>query len=110
MDVDLRGKVAVVIGGSGVLCGTLARALGARGASVVVVGYSRLERAQTVADEIVARGGQAIAARADVLDRGSLQASEQLTATFVTAAPAMLPPPLVTVQVCPSGWVSTVTR
>ena len=58
MDVDLTGKVAVVIGGSGVLCGTLARALGSRGASVVVVGYSRLKRAQAVADEIVAGGGQ----------------------------------------------------
>ena len=77
MDVDLTGKVAVVIGGSGVLCSTLARALGARGASVVVVGYSRLERAQAVADEIVTSDGKAIAARADVLDKESLQALEK---------------------------------
>jgi NAD(P)-dependent dehydrogenase (short-subunit alcohol dehydrogenase family) len=79
MDVDLTGKVAVVIGGSGVLCGTLARALGARGVSVVVVGYSRLERAQAVADEIVTGGGRAIATQADVLDRDSLKTLCQTT-------------------------------
>jgi NAD(P)-dependent dehydrogenase (short-subunit alcohol dehydrogenase family) len=76
---DLTGKVAVVIGGSGVLCATLAAALGRRGAAVVVVGHSRLSRAQRVADEIVAAGGRAIAAQADVLDRGSLDALARLT-------------------------------
>ena len=34
---DFTDKVAVVVGGSGVLCGELARALGAQGAAVVVV-------------------------------------------------------------------------
>ena len=76
---DLTGKVAVVIGGSGVLCATLAAALGRRGAAVVVVGHSRLSRAQQVADEIAAAGGRAIAAQADVLDRGSLDALARLT-------------------------------
>ncbi len=33
----------------------------------------------------------------------------QLTLTFVTFAPAMVPLPLVTVQVCVAGWVNTVT-
>jgi NAD(P)-dependent dehydrogenase (short-subunit alcohol dehydrogenase family) len=79
MDIDLAHRVAVVIGGSGVLCGALSRALGAHGAAVVVVGHSHLERAQTVAKEIVAAGGQAIAARADVLDKASLQALLQRT-------------------------------
>jgi len=76
---DFSGKVAVVVGGSGVLCSELARALGAQGAAVVVVGYRHLERAQAVADEIVAAGGQAIAAQADVLDKESLAAMAQLT-------------------------------
>ncbi len=71
---DLAGKVAVVTGGSGVLCGALARALGAQGAAVVVVAHSRLERAQAVAEEIVADGGQALALEADVLRRDSLHA------------------------------------
>jgi NAD(P)-dependent dehydrogenase (short-subunit alcohol dehydrogenase family) len=76
---DFTDKVAVVIGGSGVLCGELARALGAQGAAVVVVGNTHLARAQAVADEIVAAGGRAIAAQADVLDKNSLAALAQLT-------------------------------
>ena len=76
---DFTGKAAVVVGGSGVLCGELARALAAQGAAVVVVGHTHLGRAQAVADEIVAAGGQAIAAQADVLDKGSLSALAQRT-------------------------------
>ena len=79
MKLDLTGKVAVVIGGSGVLCGTLARGIGAQGASVVVVGHSRPEKAQAVADQIVAAGGRAMAGQADVLDRASLQALSERT-------------------------------
>jgi NAD(P)-dependent dehydrogenase (short-subunit alcohol dehydrogenase family) len=77
--LDLTGKVAVVIGGSGVLCGTLARALGERGALVVVVGHTRLERAQAIADQIVAQGGQAFAGQVDVLDKGALEALARQT-------------------------------
>lgn len=79
MKVDLSGRAAVVIGGSGVLCGTLARALAQQGAAVVVVGHSRMERATSVAQQIVADGGRAIAAQADVLDRASLEALGQRT-------------------------------
>ena len=83
MDPDLSGQVAVVIGGSGVLCGALARALGRHGAAVVVVGHSRLDRARAVADEIVSKGGQAMAAKADVLSRESLEAlAEQAVAAY----------------------------
>lgn len=74
---DFTGKTAVVIGGSGVLCSALAQALGRGGASVVVVGHSRLEVAQAVADQILASGGRAIATQADVLDRSSLEAMAQ---------------------------------
>ena len=79
MDVDLRGKVAVVIGGSGVLCSTLAQGLSREGAAVVVVGYTRMDKAQEVADGIVAEGGQAIAMQADVLDKDSLEALARRT-------------------------------
>jgi NAD(P)-dependent dehydrogenase (short-subunit alcohol dehydrogenase family) len=75
---DFSDKVAVVIGGSGVLCGALARALGKQGAAVVVVGHSNLDRAQAVADDIAAGGGRAIAAKADVLDVASLEALARL--------------------------------
>jgi len=69
---DFTGKVAVVVGGSGVLCSTLAQALGQQGATVVVVGHTHMARAQGVADQITTHGGQAIATQADVLDRKSL--------------------------------------
>ena len=80
---DCTGQVAVVIGGSGVLCGGLARALGRCGAAVVVVGHAHMDRADQVAQQIVAEGGQAVALQADVLDRRSLAAlAEQTVARF----------------------------
>jgi NAD(P)-dependent dehydrogenase (short-subunit alcohol dehydrogenase family) len=76
---DFTGQVAVVVGGSGVLCRALARALGQQGAAVVVVGHRHMDRARQVSEEIVAQGGQAIALLANVLDRGSLQALAEQT-------------------------------
>jgi NAD(P)-dependent dehydrogenase (short-subunit alcohol dehydrogenase family) len=76
---DFTGKVAVITGGSGVLCSALARALGQQRAAVVVVGHTRIERAQAVADGITALGGQAIALPANVLDKKSLQALAEQT-------------------------------
>jgi NAD(P)-dependent dehydrogenase (short-subunit alcohol dehydrogenase family) len=76
---DFTEKVAVVIGGSGVLCSALALVLGQQGAAVVVVGHTRMTRAQEVADQIVAQGGQAIALQADVLDKKSLEVLAQRT-------------------------------
>jgi len=76
---DFNGKVAVVVGGSGVLCGALAQAFGQQGAAVVVVGHAHMDKADAVADQIRARGGQAIAVQADVLDRQSLEVLAQRT-------------------------------
>jgi NAD(P)-dependent dehydrogenase (short-subunit alcohol dehydrogenase family) len=70
---DLTGKVAMVTGASGVLCSTLALALGQQGAAVVAVGHANLDRAEGVARQIVAGGGQAVAVQADVLSRDSLE-------------------------------------
>ncbi|MBN1399687.1 MAG: SDR family oxidoreductase [Anaerolineae bacterium] len=69
---DFTERVVIVTGGSGVLCSALAEALGAQGARVVVVGHSHIERAEAVARRIGARGGEATAAQADVLDAASL--------------------------------------
>ena len=70
----LSGKVAVITGGGGVLCGTMSRALGRLGVKVAVLDLFK-EAAQKVADDIVNEGGEAIAVRCDVLDRGSLEAA-----------------------------------
>jgi len=73
---DFTGKVAVITGGGGVLCNTLARTLARCGASAAVVDIN-LPAAEKVADEIRAQGGQAIAIRADMLDKESLLAAAQ---------------------------------
>lgn len=72
--VDLNGKVAVVTGGGGVLCGMMAKALAECGAAVAVADL-KIENAQRVADEITAAGGKSIAVACNALDRASLDAA-----------------------------------
>ena len=74
----LAGKVAVVTGGGGVLCGAMSRALARVGAAVAVLDLSP-EAAQKVADDIMATGGEAIAIQCDVLDKASSEAAAQTT-------------------------------
>ena len=79
---DFSGRVAVVTGGTGVLCGTLARALGACGARVAVLGRN-MEKADRVVAEIRDRGGEAIPVKADVTDSSSVKAAAgQVLDTF----------------------------
>lgn len=70
----LSGKVAVVTGGGGVLCGAMSRALGRLGVKVAVLDLIP-EAAQRVVDDVVAAGGEAIAVKCDVLDRASVEAA-----------------------------------
>lgn len=63
----LDGRVAVVTGGGGGIGSGAARALGARGVSVVVNDIDA-DRARGTADDIVARGGRAIAHVGDIRD------------------------------------------
>ncbi len=76
LNVNLTGKVAVVTGGGGVLCGAFAEALGACGAKVAVLDL-RQEAAEAVAEKIRANGGEAIGVAANVLELASLQAAEK---------------------------------
>ena len=76
---DFSGKVAVVTGGSGVLGGALAAALGEQGASVAVLAHRNLAKAEQVAAKIRARGGRALARKVDVVNKKSLDtASEEI--------------------------------
>lgn len=73
---ELEGKVAVVTGGGGVLCGILAEALAAQGMSVAILDL-KVENAKAVADKITAGGGKAIGVEANVLDLDSLKKAHQ---------------------------------
>lgn len=72
----LEGKVAVVTGGGGVLCGAMSLALGRTGVKVAVLDLF-IESAQRVVDQIVAEGGEAIAVQCNVLDKASIEAAAQ---------------------------------
>ena len=50
-DLNLKGKVAVVTGGGGVICSTMARALAAHGVKTAILDLN-LEAAEKVAAEI----------------------------------------------------------
>jgi NAD(P)-dependent dehydrogenase (short-subunit alcohol dehydrogenase family) len=78
---DLQDQVAAITGGGGVLCSEMAHALGRLGVRVVVIDL-RLSAAETVAAEIRAAGGQAMALAVDVLDKSQVQAAaDQILAT-----------------------------
>ena len=72
---DITGKVCAITGGAGVLCGTIGKALAARGAKVALLDLFE-DKAQIVADKIIAAGGEAVAVKCDVLDKASVQAAK----------------------------------
>lgn len=74
LQIDLDGKVAVVTGGGGILCSTMAEALGACGARVAVLDLQPAA-AQAVADRIRTAKGTAMAVACDVMDREALEQS-----------------------------------
>jgi NAD(P)-dependent dehydrogenase (short-subunit alcohol dehydrogenase family) len=82
LNVNLKGKVAVVTGGGGVLCSAMAEALAACGAKVAILDL-KLDSAERVAAMIRADGGEAVGIAANVLEKDSLAAAaEKLAATF----------------------------
>jgi NAD(P)-dependent dehydrogenase (short-subunit alcohol dehydrogenase family) len=79
---DLKDKTIVITGGGGVLCGTMAVALGQAGAKIAVLDLLEVAAAE-VADEIQTAGGQAIAVKCNVLDKESLEsAKKQVNSEF----------------------------
>jgi len=69
---SLKGKTAVVIGGTGELCGAMAMALAGAGAEVALVGRSR-EKADARLERIRAAGGEGFFIAADILSSDGLQ-------------------------------------
>ena len=69
---NLKGRVAVVTGGGGVLCAGFSKALAKQGVKVAVLDLNE-EAAAKVADEINAEGGTAIAVGCNVLEKESME-------------------------------------
>jgi len=69
---NLQGRVAVITGGSGVLCSEMARELARQGVKVAILNRTAAS-GQEIVDSIQEAGGIALAVEADVLDRTSLE-------------------------------------
>ena len=69
--IDLTGECAVVTGAGGILCSDFAKAIAACGAKVALLDIN-LEAAEKYAEEIRNNGGQAIAVKANCLEKASL--------------------------------------
>lgn len=74
---NLNGRVAVVTGGGGVLCGDFAKALARQGVKVAVLDLNEAA-AQKVADEITGNGGKAIAVGCNVLEKESMEKAREI--------------------------------
>ena len=72
---DLKGEVAVVIGGTGGLGGAMAEGLAEAGAKIAILGRNK-ERGEAKAKEL-AKYGQAIFLSVDALDPKALEQAEQ---------------------------------
>ena len=69
---NLENKVAVVIGGTGELCGAMAEGLAAAGAETILVGRSEEKAAARLA-KIIETGGSAYFEKVDVNSKASIQ-------------------------------------
>lgn len=68
LNTDLSGKVAVVTGAGGVLCGAFSKTLARAGAKVALLDLN-YDAANQIAEEIVSEGGIAKAYKCNVLDK-----------------------------------------
>ena len=76
VNFDISGQVAVITGAGGIICGVMAKEMAKKGVKVALLDLF-VENAQKIADEINAAGGEAIAVKANVLDRESLEQARQ---------------------------------
>jgi NAD(P)-dependent dehydrogenase (short-subunit alcohol dehydrogenase family) len=80
LNSNLQGKVAVVTGGGGVLCGCMAKELARHGMKVAILNRT-YEKAVKVVDEIKSNGGEALAIECDVLNLESVKRAEEIVSS-----------------------------
>lgn len=79
---NLKGRVAVITGGSGVLCSEMARELARQGMKIAILNLNE-EKGQKVVDNIKLFGGEAISISTNVLKKQSLiNAREEILKRF----------------------------
>lgn len=79
---NLANKVAVITGGSGVLCSAMAKELARHNVKLAIIGRTK-EKVERVSEEINAAGGTALPIVADVLQKPSLiEARERIIKQF----------------------------
>ncbi len=77
-ELNLKGKIAVITGGSGLIGSTMAKALAVHGVKTAIIGRN-LEKTQKLADEIKSKYGvDSIGVSADVLNRSSIEEAKKI--------------------------------
>lgn len=81
---DIKGKIIVITGGGGVLCGTIAKALAGAGAKVAVLDLNE-QAALDIVEQINKDKGHAVAVSCNVLDKTSLEKADKQIAEILGA-------------------------
>lgn len=71
-DISIKGSIAVVTGGAGILCAEMAKGLAEHGVKIALLDIME-DKAKLVADEINETGGEAIALGCNVLQKESIE-------------------------------------
>lgn len=71
---NLKGKVVLITGGSGILGSNMANVLAKQGAIVGIVART-IEKAEATVSQIISNGGEAFAVKANVLNKEELEAA-----------------------------------